>query len=129
MLITTRECRAEVRLERDSPESLLSSISDAQALSLACLSQDHVRASLASAFVMRFLVGYETPDDPQAFDRHYREVHIPLAKQLPGLGRYTVSRSASAGRGGEPFCLVAELDWDNRSKRHVIRPGEHQLRP
>jgi uncharacterized protein (TIGR02118 family) len=63
--------------------------------------------------MVRFLVVYETPADPEAFDLHYREVHIPLAKKLPGLRRYTVSRNAAPVRGGEPFYLVAELDWDD----------------
>ena len=62
--------------------------------------------------MVRFLVVYETPTDPAAFDEHYRQVHIPLAKKLPGLRRYTVSRDVAALRG-EPFYLVAELDWDD----------------
>ena len=62
--------------------------------------------------MVRFLVVYETPTDPAAFDEHYRQVHIPLAKKLPGLRRYTVSRDVAARRG-EPFYLVAELDWDD----------------
>ena len=49
--------------------------------------------------MVRFLVLYDTPADPEAFDRHYRDVHIPLAKQLPGLRRYTVSRNHGAVRG------------------------------
>jgi uncharacterized protein (TIGR02118 family) len=63
--------------------------------------------------VVRFLVVYERPSDPEKFDLHYRRVHIPLAKKLAGLRRYTISRSAAAVRGGEPFYLVAELDWDD----------------
>jgi uncharacterized protein (TIGR02118 family) len=59
----------------------------------------------------RFLAAYETPADPETFDRHYREVHIPLARRLPGLRRYTVSRSVTSVRG-VPYYLVAELDWD-----------------
>ena len=55
---------------------------------------------------------YNKPADPEAFDRHYREVHIPLAKKLPGLRRYTVSRGVSAGRG-EGCYLIAELEWDD----------------
>ena len=34
----------------------------------------------------RMLVIYKTPQDTAAFDKHYFEVHIPLAKQLPGFG-------------------------------------------
>ena len=63
----------------------------------------------------RFLACYDTPADPEAFDRHYREVHIPIARQLPGLRRYTVSRDTGAIRGG-PFYLVAELDWDSMAE-------------
>jgi uncharacterized protein (TIGR02118 family) len=54
-----------------------------------------------------------TPTDIQAFERHYREVHIPLAKKMAGLRRYTLSRNASAVRGGEPLYRIAELDWDD----------------
>jgi len=64
--------------------------------------------------MVRFLVLYNRPADPEAFDRHYRDVHIPLVKLMPGLRRYTVSRDVSAGRG-EGFYLVAELDWDDRA--------------
>ena len=60
----------------------------------------------------RFLVLYETPADPAAFDRHYREVHLPLARKLPGLRRYTIGGEVTAVRGGEPCHLVAELEWD-----------------
>ncbi len=59
----------------------------------------------------RFLALYETPADPEAFDRHYREVHIPLASRLPGLRRYTVGQDAAAVRG-VPYYLAAELEWD-----------------
>ena len=59
----------------------------------------------------RFLAVYETPADPAAFDRHYREVHIPLLRQLPGLRRFSISRDVTALHGA-PFYLVAELDWD-----------------
>ena len=30
--------------------------------------------------MIRFLAAYDKPDDPEALDRHYREVHIPLAR-------------------------------------------------
>jgi uncharacterized protein (TIGR02118 family) len=60
---------------------------------------------------VRFLALYETPADPGAFDRHYREVHIPLGHQLPALRRYAVGRDVAAVRG-VPYYLVAELEWD-----------------
>ena len=33
----------------------------------------------------RMLVVYRTPNDPEAFDEHYFGVHVPMARQLPGL--------------------------------------------
>jgi uncharacterized protein (TIGR02118 family) len=63
----------------------------------------------------RFIVLWGAPQDPGAFNRHYEEVHIPLARKLPGLRRYTPSRNAVAVPGGEPWYLVAELDWDDIS--------------
>jgi uncharacterized protein (TIGR02118 family) len=64
--------------------------------------------------MVRFIVIWKnTPTDIEAFERHYREVHIPLARRLPGLRRYTLSRNAAAVRGGGPPYLMAELDWDD----------------
>ena len=65
--------------------------------------------------MVRFLVLYDKPRDPEAFERHYRDVHIPLAKKLPGLRRYTISRNVAPVRGGDVYYLVAELDWDDRA--------------
>ena len=34
---------------------------------------------------------YKTPKDIDFFERHYFEVHVPLAKQLPGLIKYEIN--------------------------------------
>ncbi|MFI6166082.1 EthD family reductase [Nocardia sp. NPDC051052] len=60
----------------------------------------------------RFVVMYDTPSDVQAFERHYAEVHVPLAKQYPGLRRYTRSDNPAAVMG-EPCYMVVMLDWDD----------------
>lgn len=60
----------------------------------------------------RFAALYQTPTHPELFERHYRGVHIPLARRLPGLRRYTIGRDLAAVRGGCPYYMVAELDWD-----------------
>ena len=48
----------------------------------------------------RFVVMYDTSSDVDAFERHYNDVHIPLAKQYPGLRRYT--------RSHEPAVVIGE---------------------
>ena len=61
----------------------------------------------------RMLVIYKTPQDTAAFDKHYFEVHVPLAKRLPGLRQYEVSSGAiNALAGGEAY-MVAELHFDD----------------
>lgn len=60
----------------------------------------------------RFIALFERPADPDDFDRHYDQVHIPLGRHLPGLRRCTVALDLAAVRGGEPFHLVAESEWD-----------------
>lgn len=62
----------------------------------------------------RMLVVYKTPKDPQAFDRHYHEVHLPLANRLPGLRRYEVSRGpVIAMAGAADAYLVGILHFDS----------------
>lgn len=63
--------------------------------------------------MVKFLVLWNTPQDPEAFERHYRDVQIPLIKQLPGLRRYTIGHHATAVRGEEPYYWIAELEWDS----------------
>jgi uncharacterized protein (TIGR02118 family) len=63
--------------------------------------------------MIRLTVLYGQPDDTEAFERHYRDVHIPLAKKLPGLRRYTISRGVTVAFGEDPAYLVAELDFDD----------------
>jgi len=60
----------------------------------------------------RFLVLWGTPEDPDYFERHYREIHVPLVKKLPGVRRYTFSRNTRRVRG-VPYYRVAELDFDD----------------
>jgi uncharacterized protein (TIGR02118 family) len=63
--------------------------------------------------MVRFLVLYTTPTDIEGFERHYRDVHVPLVKKLAGLRRYTLSSNATAVRAGHSYYFIAELDWDD----------------
>jgi uncharacterized protein (TIGR02118 family) len=59
---------------------------------------------------VKLTVVYGTPEDAAAFDTHYFDVHVPLAKDLPGLERVEVAK-VTGGPGGSssPYHLVAEL--------------------
>ena len=59
----------------------------------------------------RFLALYDRPADREEFDRHYREIHIPLIGRLPALRRCSVGREVAALHG-PPCYLITELEWD-----------------
>ena len=60
------------------------------------------------------LVLYKTPADPAAFDLHYTEVHAPLAKKIPGLRSYRLSKGAVATpAGASDIHLAATLTFDS----------------
>jgi uncharacterized protein (TIGR02118 family) len=50
----------------------------------------------------KVVVTYGVPSDVANFDRHYREVHIPLELKLPGLKKFKTSRRAG-GHICRPF--------------------------
>lgn len=62
----------------------------------------------------RMVVIYRRPKDTQVFDEHYFNVHIPLAKQLPGLRKYEVSRGPVVAVAGDPETyLIGTLHFDD----------------
>jgi uncharacterized protein (TIGR02118 family) len=67
--------------------------------------------------MIRLLVLYGHPTDPAAFDRYYREKHIPIARQMKGLRKWTIGK-VQAAPGGEkpPYYYVADLYMESREE-------------
>ncbi|HEY1940991.1 MAG TPA: EthD family reductase [Roseiarcus sp.] len=62
----------------------------------------------------RVVVLYKTPSDTAAFDRYYSEKHISIAKRIPGLRKYEISKGPVATPAGlSNYYLVATLDFDD----------------
>jgi uncharacterized protein (TIGR02118 family) len=62
----------------------------------------------------RMVVLYKTPKDPAAFDKHYFEKHVPLAKTIPGLRKYEVNKGPiMTPQGPSALHLIAVLHFDN----------------
>ncbi len=60
------------------------------------------------------VVMYKTPKDAAAFDKHYFETHVPIAKKMPGLRKFEVSQGPVATpTGPSGFHLIATLHFDN----------------
>jgi hypothetical protein len=74
----------------------------------------------------KVLALYRKPADPAAFDRYYRDVHVPIAKKVPGLRRYEISRGEIGMLGGRaPYHLIAVLSFDSLP---LCRPRSRRLK-
>lgn len=57
---------------------------------------------------------FKTPKDPAAFARYYAATHAPLAKTIPGLRKYDISKGAVASPTGPTVVhLIATLYFDS----------------
>lgn len=65
--------------------------------------------------MIKLIALYRKPDDVEAFERHYFEVHAPLASKMPGLRRMEVARITGSPAGKSDYHLVAELYFDDRA--------------
>ena len=64
--------------------------------------------------MIKFTVLYGHPDDPQAFEQHYAAVHLPLARELPGMTRLELTRFAPGPVGARPaYYRMAELYFES----------------
>jgi len=71
--------------------------------------------------MIRLLILYGHPKDPEAFLKYYNEVHIPIAKKMKGLKGWTIGK-ATGTPGGKPapYFYVADLVAESRSALEAI---------
>lgn len=65
--------------------------------------------------MVKLIVLYSKPEDPAAFDKHYAEVHGPLAKKMPGLKKFELGRVTGSPMGEPRYYLTAELYFDDEA--------------
>lgn len=71
--------------------------------------------------MIRLLVLYGHPRDPAAFDRYYAQIHIPLAKRMQGLKKWTIGKVTGTPDGSpSPYYYVADLYADSREQLEAI---------
>jgi uncharacterized protein (TIGR02118 family) len=52
---------------------------------------------------------YKHPENKEAFDQHYFEVHVPLANKMPGLLKMEVTKFSHTPIG-DPFLYYLQTD-------------------
>lgn len=56
---------------------------------------------------------YKQPEDKEAFDEHYFNVHGPLTAKIPGLREMVVTKIVGSPMGKSEFYLQCEMIYDD----------------
>jgi uncharacterized protein (TIGR02118 family) len=79
--------------------------------------------------MVKAVVLYGPPADPDAFERHYAETHTALATAVPGLQRFEAARAIATPDGGPiPYQRIAELTFEDMDalRAGLLESGEGQ---
>ena len=63
----------------------------------------------------RLVALYSAPADPEAFDRHYADLHTPIILRYPRLRELRTTRVEPMGPRSTAFYLQAEMVFDSRA--------------
>ena len=63
----------------------------------------------------RLIALYNQPEDTDAFDAHYRDVHTPIVQGYPNLRELRTSRPQGVGGRPSPYYLMAEMVFDSQA--------------
>ena len=61
----------------------------------------------------RLIALYNVPDDPDAFDAHYRDVHSPIVARYPNLRDVRLTKPVGVAGRDAPYHLMAEMVFDS----------------
>ena len=60
----------------------------------------------------RLIALYNAPAEPDAFDAHYRDVHVPILNRYPNLRDIRLSSPEGVAGQPPPWYLMAEMIFD-----------------
>ena len=71
--------------------------------------------------MVRLLILYGHPGDPEAFDKYYEEIHMPLARRMQGLKKWTIGKVLGAPDGGpSDYYYAADIYAESREAIEAI---------
>lgn len=77
--------------------------------------------------MVKLIALYRRPEDPELFLRRYREEHLPLARQMPGL--IAMEHGPLAGMGREaPYWYMASLTFRDHAAMEESQKAEVSVR-
>jgi uncharacterized protein (TIGR02118 family) len=69
---------------------------------------------------VKITITFGPPTDPDGFERHYVETHVPLVRVLPGLRGYEYGRALTNFDGSPPTAFwVVSLTFDDVEAMHA----------
>jgi uncharacterized protein (TIGR02118 family) len=67
--------------------------------------------------MLKLTVLYGQPVNSEAFEQHYKNVHLPAVAKVPGVARAEYTRFLAAPDGGKPgFYRMAELYFQSQAQ-------------
>lgn len=76
---------------------------------------------------MKLLAIYEKPENEDAFNQHYENVHTPIVKSIPGLQSLTVNRTTKHLVGdNKPYMIVEMAFADKASFSAAMQSDENR---
>lgn len=63
--------------------------------------------------MVKLVAIFSRPPDPDSFEDHYGQVHLPLIEKLPGLKRLETSKVTGAPMTTTQFYRMAEMYFDD----------------
>ncbi len=64
--------------------------------------------------MVKLIVLYKKPSDVEAFEKHYTEIHTPLALKMPGLTNLEVTHMFGSPAGEPKYYMKAELSFESK---------------
>jgi uncharacterized protein (TIGR02118 family) len=64
----------------------------------------------------RLIALFNVPDDPEAFDAHYRDVHAGIVARYPNLRDVRLTKPIGVAGRAAPFHLMAEMVFDTAAE-------------
>ncbi len=63
--------------------------------------------------MVKLIALYRRPEDVDAFERHYFNVHLPLVRAIPGLQKIEITHITGSPIGEPKYHLMADMYFES----------------